>query len=154
MKELSDELVRVVKSSEASLLQVSEPESSKPVLSGGWSRKQVLGHLIDSASNNHQRFVRAPLQGSLDFPGYDQDGFVRVQAVQEANWTQLVSLWAEYNRYLAHVVAHLPASKLQTLCRIGSNEPVTLQFLAEDYLQHLLHHLRQIGAAPEIKEEI
>ena len=154
MKDLSDELVRVVKSAKASLLQVSDAESSKPVLSGGWSRKQVLGHLIDSASNNHQRFVRAPLQGSLDFPGYDQDGFVRVQAAQEAKWSQLVSLWAEYNRYLAHVVAHLPASKLQTLCRIGSNEPVTLQFLAEDYLQHLLHHLRQIGAAPALKKEI
>jgi len=146
MKELSDELVRVVKSAETSLLQVSEAETSKPVLSGGWSRKQVLGHLIDSASNNHQRFVRAALQTSLEFPRYEQDGFVRVQAVEEANWTLLVSLWADYNRYLAHVIAHLPASKLQTLCRIGSNEPVTLEFLAEDYLKHLLHHLRQIGA--------
>ena len=116
------------------------------MLSGGWSRKQVLGHLIDSASNNHQRFVRAALQTSLEFPRYEQDGFVRVQAVEEANWTLLVSLWADYNRYLAHVIAHLPASKLQTLCRIGSNEPVTLKFLAEDYLKHLLHHLRQIGA--------
>ena len=146
MKELSDELVRVVKSAETSLLQVSEAETNEPVLSGGWSRKQVLGHLIDSASNNHQRFVRAALQTSLEFPCYEQDGFVRVQAVEEANWTLLVSLWADYNRYLAHVIAHLPASKLQTLCRIGSNEPVTLKFLAEDYLKHLLHHLRQIGA--------
>ena len=147
MKELSDELVRVVKSAEASLLQVSEADTSKPVLSGGWSRKQVLGHLIDSASNNHQRFVRAALQTSLDFPRYDQDGCVRVQAVEEANWALLVSLWAGYNRYLAHVISHLPASKLQTLCRIGADEPVTLQFLAQDYLRHMVHHLRQIGAS-------
>ena len=150
MKELSDKLVRVVRSAEATLLQVSEPESSKPVLSGGWSRKQVLGHLIDSASNNHQRFVRAALQTSLDFPGYDQDGCVRVQAVEEADWTLLVSLWAGYNRYLAHVIAHLPDSKLETLCRIGSDEPVTLRFLAEDYLRHLLHHLGQIGATTSL----
>jgi hypothetical protein len=150
MKELSDKLVRVVRSAEATLLQVSEPESSKPVLSGGWSRKQVLGHLIDSASNNHQRFVRAALQTSLDFPGYDQDGCVRVQAVEEADWTLLVSLWAGYNRYLAHVIAHLPGSKLETLCRIGSDEPVTLRFLAEDYLRHLLHHLGQIGATTSL----
>jgi len=146
MKELSDKLVRVVRSAESILLQVPEAESSKPVLSGGWSRKQVLGHLIDSASNNHQRFVRAALQASLDFPGYDQDGCVRVQAVEEADWTLLVSLWAGYNRYLAHVIAHLPDSKLETLCRIGSDEPVTLRFLADDYLRHLLHHLGQIGA--------
>jgi hypothetical protein len=119
-------------------------------LSGGWSRKQVLGHLIDSASNNHQRFVRAALQTALDFPGYDQDGCVRVQAVEEADWTLLVSLWAGYNRYLAHVIAHLPVSKLETLCRIGSDEPVTLRFLAEDYLRHLLHHLGQIGATTSL----
>ena len=146
MKELSDKLVRVVRSAESILLQVPEAESSKPVLSGGWSRKQVLGHLIDSASNNQQRFVRAALQASLDFPGYNQDGCVRVQAVEEADWTLLVSLWAGYNRYLAHVIAHLPVSKLETLCRIGPDEPVTLRFLAEDYLVHLLHHLGQIGA--------
>ena len=150
MKELSDKLVRVVRSAEAILFQVPEAESSKPVLSGGWSRKQVLGHLIDSASNNHQRFVRAALQASLDFPGYDQDGCVRVQAVEEADWTLLVSLWAGYNRYLAHVIAHLPVSKLETLCRIGSDEPVTLRFLAEDYLRHLLHHLGQIGATTSL----
>ena len=150
MKDLSDKLVRVVRSAEATLLQVPEAESSKPVLSGGWSRKQVLGHLIDSASNNQQRFVRAALQASLDFPGYDQDGCVRVQAVEEADWTLLVSLWAGYNRYLAHVIAHLPDSKLETLCRIGSDEPVTLRFLAEDYLRHLLHHLGQIGATTSL----
>src|SRR5216683_2259908 len=140
MKELSEKLTQAVHR------QVTETESNKPVLSGGCSRKQLLGHLIDSASNNHQRFVRASLQTSLEIPRYEQDGFVRVQAVEEANWTLLVSLWADYNRYLAHVIAHLPASKLQTLCRIGSNEPVTLEFLAEDYLRHMLHHLRQIGA--------
>jgi len=150
MKELSDKLVRVVRSAEAILFQVPEAESSKPVLSGGWSRKQVLGHLIDSASNNHQRFVRAALQTALDFPGYDQDGCVRVQAVEEADWTLLVSLWAGYNRYLAHGIAHLPVSKLETLCRIGSDEPVTLRFLAEDYLRHLLHHLGQIGATTSL----
>jgi hypothetical protein len=147
MKDLSEQLLRVVEAAEPKLRKISEPESAKPVLPGGWSRKQVLGHLIDSASNNHQRFVRAALQPSLDFPRYDQDGNVRVQAPQEADWSLLVSLWAAYNRYLAHIIGRLPAAKLETVCRIGSGEPVTLSFLAEDYLTHLLHHLNQIGAA-------
>jgi hypothetical protein len=108
---------------------------------------QVLGHLIDSASNNHQRFVRAMLQPSLDFPGYDQDGNVRVQAIHEAEWSLLVSLWAAYNRYLAHLIEHLPASKLDTPCRIGARDTVTLAFLVSDYLTHLCHHLYQIGVA-------
>jgi hypothetical protein len=147
MKELSEKLLQVVDAAQIAHRQVTEPESRKPVLTGGWSRKQVLGHLIDSASNNHQRFVRASLQESLELPGYDQDGCVRVQTVQEAPWSLLVALWAEYNRYLAHVIAHLPPAKLETICRIGDHDPVTLRFLAEDYVDHLLHHLRQIGAA-------
>lgn len=110
----------------------------------------MIGHLIDSASNNHQRFVRAALQTALDFPRYDQEGNVRVQEPQEADWTLLVSLWALYNRYLAHVIARLPPDKLETPCRIGSGEPVTLGFIANDYLIHLLHHLRQIGGADSI----
>jgi hypothetical protein len=104
-------------------------------------------HLIDSASNNHQRFVRATLQTSLDVPGYDQTGSVRVQAVQYADWQLLVSLWATYNRYLAHVIGQLPATKLETVCRIGSGDAVTLGFLATDYVTHLVHHLNQLGAA-------
>lgn len=147
MKELSGKLLSVVGAAEPRLREIGELESTNRILGGGWSRKQVIGHLIDSASNNHQRFVRAALQNGLDFPGYDQDGNVRVQAVQEADWLLLVSLWAAYNRYLAHVIAQLPASKLETVCRIGSGEPVTLRFLATDYLTHLVHHLSQIGAA-------
>ena len=149
MKDLSEDLLHVVGTAEPRLRAFSELESEKPILSGGWSRKQVIGHLVDSASNNHQRFVRAALQTSLDFPSYDQVGNARVQAFQEAGWSLLVSLWADYNRYLAHVIARLPASKLETVCRIGSGNPVTLEFLARDYLRHLVHHLAQIGVAED-----
>jgi len=144
---LSGELLRVVNSAEEILRHVSAEESRLPILAGGWSRKQVIGHLIDSATNNHQRFVRASLQDSLEFPGYDQNGWARIQAAAEADWTLLVALWANYNRYLAHVIAHLPSAKLEVPIRIGQNEPITLQFLVEDYLRHMLHHLSQIGAA-------
>ena len=147
MRELSDQLRCLVEAVEPGLRQIHESESMRPALPGGWSRKQVLGHLIDSASNNHQRFVRAMQQPSLDFPGYDQEGNIRVQALQEADWGLLVSLWAAYNRYLAHLIAHIPPSQLDTPCRIGAGEPVTLSFLASGYLTHLHHHLRQIGVA-------
>jgi len=147
MKALSDKLLSAIDAAEPRLRAINSSESEKPLRTGGWSRKQVLGHLIDSASNNHQRFVRAVLQDSLDFPAYDQDGNIRVQAPQEADWALLISLWAAYNRYLAHVICRLPASKLETVCRIGAGKPVALGFVAEDYLTHLLHHLRQIGVA-------
>jgi hypothetical protein len=153
MKSLSDDLQRIIDSAEAALRRIPEDGSALPILKGGWSSKQVLGHLIDSASNNHQRFVRASLQGVLEFPGYDQDGCVRVQSVQGAPWPVLVDLWVAYNRYLVHVIAHLPAEKLDAQCRIGSGQPVTLRFLAEDYVAHMLHHLGQIGAVPIAKAE-
>jgi DinB family protein len=145
MERLATKFLSILDLAEPVLASIGEPESNVPLQDGGWSRKEVLGHLIDSASNNHQRFVRAALQDSLEFPGYEQNGFVRVQAPGEADWRVLVSLWAAYNRYLAHVIARLPESKFNTPCRIGSTEPVTLEFLANDYLRHLVHHLEQIG---------
>jgi len=147
MTKLSQDLLRAVESAEPRLRALSESDSAVPTLPSGWSRKEVIGHLIDSASNNHQRFVRAATQPTLEFPGYDQEVNIRVQAVKQADWLLLVTLWAAYNRYLAHVIAHLPPEKLETQCRIGDGEAVTLRYLATDYLQHLLHHLRQIGAS-------
>ena len=147
MEHVSDELARVVGAAEGLLRQVSEEESGRPAIPGGWSRKQVLGHLIESASNNHQRFVRAALADALEFPAYDTPGSVRVQAVEGAAWPMLVDLWATYNRFLVHVIRHLPAAKLEVACRIGSNAPVSLRHLAEDYVVHLVHHLDQIGVA-------
>src|ERR1051326_4237591 len=110
MNACSQQILQIIEHAGPILHQTGDEEARKPVLRGGWSRKQVIGHLIDSASNNHQRFVRAVLQDSLDFPGYDQDGCVRVQAVQEAPWKDLLALWMSYNRYLAHVISQLPSS--------------------------------------------
>jgi hypothetical protein len=145
MKALSHKLLHLIDAATPVLTQVDDPTSTQPILAGGWSRKQLLGHLIDSASNNHQRFVRASLQDSLNFPGYDQNGNVRAQHFQSADWPHLVSLWSAYNRHLAHVIAHLPEKKLQNPCRIGAENPVTLEFLATDYVNHLSHHLNQMG---------
>ena len=147
MQELANKLLAVVTAAEPKLRRISPEESTKPILTGGWSRKQVLGHLIDSASNNHQRFVRACLEESLEFPSYDQEGCVRLQAPQETDWALLISLWTEYNRYLAHIITRLPPNKLETSCHIGKEGSMPLRLVATGYVNHLLHHLSQIGAA-------
>jgi DinB superfamily len=123
---------------------MSEPESSLPSRASQWSKKEVLGHLIDSAANNHQRFVRAQIDGALIFPGYAQDGWNRAQQYQSESWANLVALWASYNRHLAHVMAAIPDEAGLNLCVIGSGAAVTLEFLVTDYLTHLEHHLQQI----------
>ncbi|HKS16153.1 MAG TPA: hypothetical protein VJU16_02515, partial [Planctomycetota bacterium] len=73
------ELGEILDSTPTRLSKYSEAEAGEPRAPGKWSRKQILGHLIDSAANNHQRFVRATLAGELIFPPYEQDGWVGVQ---------------------------------------------------------------------------
>ena len=126
------------------LSRISESSASAPLLSGGWSSKQVLGHLIDSASNNHQRFVRALLADELSFPKYEQESWVHVQSYQDERWSDLVALWTFYNRHLLHLIRRMPEESLAKQCRIGDNAPMTLGELAADYLVHLEHHLTQL----------
>jgi hypothetical protein len=109
----------------------------------------VIGHLIDSAANNHQRFVRAQEGAAYTGPGYTQDHWVAVQGYQDASWDDLIALWSAYNRHLARVIERIPDSKRGTTCTIGANAPVTLGFVAADYVRHLLHHLGQADALPE-----
>ena len=144
MLPLSTRLNVLVGQTERDFEKISEGDAAIPAIPGGWSRKQILGHLIDSASNNHQRFVRAMLQDELRWPGYDQSGCVRVQRYQDARWTDLLGMWSAYNRFLAHVLAGVPEGKRSTPCWIGEYPRMTLEELAADYLTHLEHHLDQI----------
>ena len=148
MKQLSEALLQTIDYAEPKLRAVSEDKSLKPALPGGWSRRELLAHLIDSAANNHIRFLHASLNPELELPRYDQEGNIRIQAPNTVAWPLLIDLFTSYNRYIAHVVARIPPEKLSTACRIVPYEPVTLEFLANDYLTHLLQHLAQIGIVP------
>lgn len=117
--------------------------------SSGWTRVELLGHIVDSAINNHQRFVRALIEEELSFPGYAQEEMVRVQSYRSAEPAMLVDLWAALNLHIAHVLRQVPPDKLATLCRIGADPATPLAQLALDYSAHLEHHLRQLtGHAP------
>jgi hypothetical protein len=144
MLELSSQLEVLIARTGRELAGFTDFDAAEPAVSGGWSRKQVLGHLIDSASNNHQRFVRALLQEELRWPNYDQAGCVRVQHYHDASWSNLVELWMSFNSLLAHVLARVPEAKRKTRCMIGDGPAMTLEELAEDYLVHMRHHLEQI----------
>jgi DinB family protein len=144
MQGTGQQLRQVVDRTSPVLAKMSDELARERTSPDGWSKKQILGHLIDSASNNHQRFVRAQLQDELVWPSYDQPGCVRVQKYQECPWSDLVQFWSAYNRFLAHVLESMPASKAGTICRIGDDAPMTLEELAQDYVRHLEHHLDQI----------
>ncbi len=106
-----------------------------------WSIAEVLGHLVDSACNNHQRFVRAQFVEELTFPKYEQNEWVDAANYRESDWESLVQLWYFYNRQLATLIRNLPDSKLPTPCTITPYDTCTLEFLVTDYVNHLDHHL-------------
>ena len=108
-----------------------------------WNRKELLGHLIDSAANNHQRIVRAQLGDALVFPGYEQDSWVAAQRYRTRAWSELVDVWIAFNTQVASAIESVPETKLATRCVINAGDPVTLEFLMKDYLRHLRHHLAQ-----------
>jgi hypothetical protein len=141
---IASDLGRTVAQAKPLLMKLDNADTSTSPSEGKWSKKEILGHLLDSASNNHQRFVRAALQGSLTFPGYDQNPLVELQHFNDVDWNFLVDFWASYNRFLAHVINNLPAEAAQITCNIGDHPPATLEWIASDYVEHLKHHLNQI----------
>jgi DinB superfamily len=144
MIEVAGELRDEVDAALPRLRCMAEADVSRERGPGKWMKKEILGHLIDSAANNHQRFVRAPAADPFVGPGYDQNAWVAANRYRERPWSELVELWAGLNRHLAHVIAGVPPEKLQTRCLIGDNQPAPLEWWIRDYVRHLKHHLAQI----------
>jgi [ribosomal protein S5]-alanine N-acetyltransferase len=144
-----------LETAEAALRRISDSEAAVPRATGKWSPKQVLGHLIDSANVNHERFLRALEIDDLVFPGYDQDAWVATQGYADRSWADLIDLWKTVNRHLAYVMSRVPLEERTRLRfhhsmdviafrSVSPEDPSTLDALMSDYIVHLEHHLTQI----------
>jgi len=149
------ELRRAVNEATPRLMELSDAQAKRRPRPGKWSPAEIIGHLIDSASNNHQRFVRAQFQSDLVFPGYDQDAWVLFQAYGDAHWSDLVTLWKTFNIQIARIMENSPESVRNALRAkhnldklawqpVPADQPATLDYFMNDYVEHLKHHLRQI----------
>jgi len=144
MKDIARQIRAIVDQSLPTLIEMKAEQVSLKTTPQEWSRKEILGHLIDSAANNHQRFVRACYNAASNFPPYSQNDWVRIQQYNELDWETLITFWSVYNRYLANLIERIPPEALSAPCNIGKEEPVTLEFLIKDYLRHLQHHLKDL----------
>ncbi len=129
----------------ARLAKVSDDQVQRKRSSTEWSIKEELGHLLDSAANNHQRIVRTQLEATPAMPGYDGDKWVALHRYQEREWSSLIAIWADLNRQLLAAAEAVPDSAWSRTCTIADSAPLTLKFVFDDYLDHMLHHLRHIG---------
>src|SRR5207247_7165566 len=137
-----EKLKDVLATEEPLLRAISEQVAkTRPGGGPGWTRKQELGHLIDSAANNRARFIVAALEGGFNAPGYDGPGWVELGGYSEMSWATLVDLWKLLNQAILPLLDRIPAERLSAPCVIGGAPAVTLQFVIDDYVLHMQHHL-------------
>ena len=148
-------LVSAVAEATPRLVALDDAANARRPAPGKWSPREIIGHLVDSASNNHQRFVRMRERADLVVEGYEQDVWVAAQRYQDAHWRELVVLWMTYNRHLARLMAATPAADrdrvrtthnlhLRAFRPVPADHPTTLGYFMNDYVDHLQHHLGQI----------
>jgi len=123
---------------------IADGEASIPRAPGKWSRKEILGHLIDSACNNQQKFVRTMENAEHDFVGYHQNFWVESQRYNSADWSGLIALWRCFNLHLAHIIENTTPALLVNSITVEDHGTFTLEFIMRDYVEHLKHHLLQI----------
>lgn len=125
------------------LLEISKEDFSEKTDPGKWSKKEIIGHLIDSATNNHHRFVRGQFEKNVQI-SYDQNQWNAAGHYQDIDSTQLIQFWMMYNRQLIELWRNIPKEKLSNTIYTGGETPLTLEFLIQDYVVHLEHHLKQL----------
>jgi hypothetical protein len=108
-----------------------------------WSKKEILGHLVDSAANNHQRFIRTQYE-NVPTIFYDQNKWNSLSHYQELDSKHIINFWALYNRHLLEIIKRIPQERLHLKCNSGDDSHHTLEWLINDYVRHLEHHLHQI----------
>ena len=155
LNEVADKIVLQIESAEDRWRKLSGDMLTFRPSENDWSVKEIIGHLIDSASNNHQRFIRLQLIERLTFPDYGQDNihWVRIQSYQDRKWAELLGLWHHFNIQLAHIIRTVDPSCLNRFWEIDAETRVTLFDLMIDYLRHLEDHLNQISETLEAFKE-
>lgn len=132
----------IVEKAPSMLTQISEEKMSEKPAPKKWSKKEIIGHLIDSATNNHHRFVRGQFEAIPEIR-YDQNGWNKYSFYQQIDSKQIILFWTIYNRQLIELIKRIPTDNLKSKVKVGDNS-LTIEYLIIDYVEHLEHHLKQV----------
>jgi hypothetical protein len=146
--ELAQQFRAQLREFDSTLRRVSPQLADVPWRDGGWTRKQVMGHMLDSAANNRQRFVRAAIDGAYQGPSYGQQEWVAAHGYALQSWQTLLRWWQVEHEILAAIVDQIPEGRLEAACVVEGNAPVTLRWLIQDYLHHQRGHVDQLTTDP------
>jgi len=143
---LASDIEAAIEEAQKKFQSLTEDVVNKRPTPSDWSAKEVIGHLIDSATNNHQRFVRLQITDGLAFPEYGQDNeaWVKIQRYQETSWEDLLNLWQCLNRHLARIIRHVNETCIDHIWVVDEDHAITLGEVMIDYLRHLKDHMVQI----------
>jgi len=125
------------------LTTIDTEEFSKRVKQDKWSKKEIIGHLIDSATNNHHRFVRGQFEINPTVI-YNQNNWNTHNHYDKIAIKQIISFWTIYNKQILELIINIPKEKLKNTIDVGNEVDLTIEFLFIDYVSHLEHHLRQV----------
>jgi len=143
MENVYDELNSIVNGFYGKYKDLDNEITSKRPGIDKWTLKEIVGHLIDSASNNHQRFVRLQITKKLIFPDYSKDNskWLEIQKYNDLNFSDIILLWKQYNVLLGNIIKKVDESKLENYWDLDGDR-ITLKALMIDYVRHLKDHLK------------
>jgi hypothetical protein len=145
MENVVNELRSVVEAYSQKFYQISDSDFSAKLNPVKWSKKEVIGHLVDSAQNNLRRFIVGQYDHQPNII-YQQDFWVQANNYQHAKKDDVIELWRLINNQIAAILTSMPKENYTKICNTGKETPElhTIEWLASDYVRHLKHHINQV----------
>jgi len=150
MKKISNELIDIINNFYEKYKNLDDKFCSINLSKDKWSLKEIIGHLIDSASNNHQRFIRLQLTEELDFPDYHYS-WIEIEKFNKMKFIDILSLWKNYNILLGHLIKNVKKEALKNFWN-NEDKKLTLEFIMTNYLKHLKEHINHFDERSKEKK--